>query len=1456
MPCILKVKVLAARDLPVMDRKSELTDAYVEIRYAEFEPQRTDIARKTLSPVWNEDFRYEVSDDADLQDEPLELRVLDYDAITANDEVIDWRCHVRFESFIVKGAGWTVIWLVSIYDTLRGTRGELHIQVRLQFFGDANPFNDSSAGVAFLSGAQLPPLGRSTVVALGFVDAIESERDPEYHWSDNFRTPRASNEARQRLLFRLSGRLRRALGVKVLDLGGNAVTGYRHWFDLEQEEGIIMARAVGCAVRLGLETASAPTSLEKQHSHSHGGSVSRPSMSMVKDANTGQSLQLQLPTASMKKLPSGQSQPHSPVNSMHSMSSRDSEMLMNGGSGGNALFSRQFPTSPAGPSRPRLRHRRANSILSDHHSLAPYAFRTTDQELFAVDTFPPGAIIRLGGLVTAKSVKLIDSGNPTIREAWWNELREEIRGHARTLGCSSVIGYAEMTAIHDDLCVLSVTGTAAIIELGSGGSMLGQLTSPISHSFMGNNERRGSSGGGNGSGAINSNSGVLHARKSSYEPNSTMMSSSGSHDKAPWASRSMPSHKARRIKRPSGCRMLHLPYHRSESPFTMNYVKCGCCRKRFVPEILLTTVERPSELDIVGEGCFVQAHLCRAKKRKEGESNATIISEAMPFIEYDIHRQLVYKLRIQGMNAIFGLRIELAIGDSLIVAVATGMAYYLTALPTPPALRIARNLEVLDEEDRNLLELQRRIMILSEQNRATLDHAFQMKKQQQQLDNSSNNAIIITTTNMDAIPIAYRSSPWSHPVLASASPSNNNNKNSNNNNNNNNNIIESESSSSSSSDSEDELDAEARRRHAVVHIDDDTDEDLLAVLLDPVFGDTFKLSCELAHPPRDRPYQMVQLVHVVKQSAITSMDHHPNRQFSNIIRQLYEELRVRLLTLEPCLLGGIQLMVQLPHAYEVQVQLIASVLQPVEATLSGGDEVSIGAKGRYQRSSASYLSRDEDGHVIWPASQAAAVDPWTQLPDDEKCAAEELASIAGPLLSQRTLSEPVREMAQSLVSVKSSPSNRSLALLSSLALHRPVEQVRSTTITAATIRKAPSITQQSELTAATVTTALNSWRSARPPRSILLTPLRVLPLPRIEHLGRVALHFVKESHAGYDTGALGIGSFTRLFLAEVHASVKAYAAALGGDAVVAFSVDASQLLENAKGHTYALACISGDVIRALPDSSDDEDSTGDDSSSNSGNENEDEEEEEKAQQGGKSEKQARQVRPSGKPSSVRKRTLSVSTENDEQLTGKVAGYVIVETVVLKKYAEQDADQVQIRQSKSQVEKRILGLMQRKRADIDKNNTEYSARTNPTELNRTIQMKLDVVDNGGEPLSRLVAGSSLLNKASSTSTTSSPWSKPIVGNTGVDERLRNIEQHLNVQYATSVPIDIYERLKVLEDKIMQLEREHPTWAAIHFNQPGRTFPPPPTPTIVKKSIRGDITVINGHPPACTLPPDTL
>lgn len=57
----------------------------------------------------------------------------------------------------------------------------------------------------------------------------------------------------------------------------------------------------------------------------------------------------------------------------------------------------------------------------------------------------------LGGMVNAKSVKLLERMSnmeePESRDAWWNELRLEMRSHARALSCNVILGYSENTAI-------------------------------------------------------------------------------------------------------------------------------------------------------------------------------------------------------------------------------------------------------------------------------------------------------------------------------------------------------------------------------------------------------------------------------------------------------------------------------------------------------------------------------------------------------------------------------------------------------------------------------------------------------------------------------------------------------------------------------------------------------------------------------------------------------------------------------------------------------------------------------------------------------------------------------------------------------------------------------------------------------------------------------------------------
>lgn len=186
MPGKVRVKILAGRNLPVMDRSSDTTDAYVEIKFGSI-TCKTDVYRKSLHPQWNSDwFRFEVMqqfisrlhgttvgiivflslpdswrpkvDDAELQDEPLQIRIMDHDTYSANDAI--GKVNISLNPLLLPnlegtsqsmqaGKGSVMSGWIPVFDTMHGIRGEINLIVKVDLFLDVNKFRESSCGVQF-----------------------------------------------------------------------------------------------------------------------------------------------------------------------------------------------------------------------------------------------------------------------------------------------------------------------------------------------------------------------------------------------------------------------------------------------------------------------------------------------------------------------------------------------------------------------------------------------------------------------------------------------------------------------------------------------------------------------------------------------------------------------------------------------------------------------------------------------------------------------------------------------------------------------------------------------------------------------------------------------------------------------------------------------------------------------------------------------------------------------------------------------------------------------------------------------------------------------------------------------------------------------------------------------------------------------------------------------------------
>ncbi|XP_032243374.1 C2 domain-containing protein 5 isoform X11 [Phoca vitulina] len=824
MPGKLKVKIVAGRHLPVMDRASDLTDAFVEVKFGNT-TFKTDVYLKSLNPQWNSEwFKFEV-DDEDLQDEPLQITVLDHDTYSANDAI--GKVYIDIDPLLYSEAATVISGWFPIYDTIHGIRGEINVVVKVDLFNDLNRFRQSSCGVKFFCTTSIPKCYRAVIIH-GFVEELVVNEDPEYQWIDRIRTPRASNEARQRLISLMSGELQRKIGLKVLEMRGNAVVGYLQCFDLEGESGLVV-RAIGTACTL--DKLSSPAAFLP--------ACNSPSKEMKEipfneDPNpnthsSGPSTPLKNQTYSFS--------PSKSYSRQSSSSDTDLSLTPKTGMGSGSAG------KEGGPFKALLRQQTQSAL--EQRGGSPHRFcRRREFPFFTLTAFPPGFLVHVGGVVSARSVKLLDrihnpafvgimgntrsyklldwnsfnSDEPETRDAWWAEIRQEIKSHAKALGCHAVVGYSESTSICEEVCILSASGTAAVLNprFLQDGTVEGCLEQRLEENL------------------------------------------------------------------PAGCGFCHIPYDELNMPFPAHLTYCYNCRKQKVPDVLFTTIDLPIDATVIGKGCLIQARLCRLKKKAQAEANATAISNLLPFMEYEVHTQLMNKLKLKGMNALFGLRIQITVGENMLMGLASATGVYLAALPTPGGIQIAGKTPNDGSYEQHISHMQKKINDTIAKNKELYE------------------------INPPDISEEIIGSPVPEPRQRSR-------------------LLRSQSESS---DEITELDLSHGKKDAFVLEIDDTDamEDVHSLLTDVPPPSGF-YSCNTEIMPGINNWtseiQMFTSVRVIRLSSLNLTNQALNKNFNDLCENLLKSLYFKLRSMIPCCLCHVNFTVSLPEDELIQVTVTA-----------------------------------------------------------------------------------------------------------------------------------------------------------------------------------------------------------------------------------------------------------------------------------------------------------------------------------------------------------------------------------------------------------------------------------------------------------------------------------------------------------------------------------------------------
>ncbi|XP_053139543.1 MAP3K12-binding inhibitory protein 1 [Hemicordylus capensis] len=147
----------------------------------------------------------------------------------------------------------------------------------------------------------------------------------------------------------------------------------------------------------------------------------------------------------------------------------------------------------------------------------------------------------------------------------------------------------------------------------------------------------------------------------------------------------------------------------------------------------------------------------------------------------------------------------------------------------------------------------------------------------------------------------------------------------------------------------------------------------------------------------------------------------------------------------------------------------------------------------------------------------------------------------------------------------------------------------------------------------------------------------------------------------------------------------------------------------------------------------------------------------------------------------------------------------------------DPEVVQIKAGKAEIDRRISAFIERKQAEINENNIrEFCNVIDCNQENSCARTDAVFTPYPGfkshVKVSRVVNtyGPQTRNEGAHGSNYKSNPVPRDCGNQAVEERLQNIEAHLRLQTGGPVPKDIYQRIKKLEDKILELEGMSPEY----------------------------------------------